>query len=408
MKLATRIKLSAMMFLQYMMLPVWLNTVIPYIKTLPGGDSWVIWCGMLIGIGNLASPVFGMFADRMVNAERLLAIADFAYASLMAAACFTNDPALLFAILVGAAVLNLPGWALSATIAMSASSSSCFASVRVFGSLGWVASSVFSVIAIAFFGFSDFDTSRWIFAAAALTGFVGGLVALVQPPTPPKGKGSAMSFVDAFGLRAFSLFRRADFAFFVSLVVLAMVPFMWYMTYNTQYLQDSGFKYLNLTQNLGTVGELGFMLLVPILVKRFGYRWSMVIALAALALRYVCFGASVMTGCHAFDFAGILVHGLIFGVIIVGAQMYVDDSAPPELRSQAQGMIMTLMTSLGTFMSVTLFDALLETGRRSDGTHDWFTAFLVAAVIAFVLAVVMSILALDGASGKLIQSRRKI
>jgi MFS family permease len=95
-------------------------------------------------------------------------------------------------------------------------------------------------------------------------------------------------------------------------------------------------------------------------------------------------------------------------VIIVGAQMYVDDSAPPELRSQAQGMIMTLMTSLGTFMSVTLFDALLETGRRSDGTHDWFTAFLVAAVIAFVLAVVMSILALDGALGKLIQSRRKI
>ncbi len=393
MKFATRIKLSAMMFLQYMMLPVWLNTVIPYIKTLPGGDEWVIWCGMLIGIGNLASPVFGMLADRLINAEKLLAVADFAYAALMAAACFATDPALLFALLVGAAVLNLPGWALSATIAMSASSSGEYASVRVFGSLGWVASSVFSLVAIAFFGFDGFDTSRWIFAAAAFTGLAGGFVALMQPPVPPKAKGTAMSLVDAFGLRAFSLFRKADFAFFVSLVVLAMVPFMWYMTYNAQYLHESGFRYLNLTQNLGTVGELGFMLLVPVLVGKFGYRRSMVIALVALAMRYVCFGASVMTGCHAFDFAGILVHGLIFGVIIVGAQMYVDDSAPPELRNQAQGMIMILMTSLGTFMSVVLFDALLETGRRQDGTHDWFTAFAVAAALAAVLAVLMSVAA---------------
>jgi hypothetical protein len=83
MRLATRVKLSAMMFLQYMMLPVWLNTVIPYIKTLPGGDSWVLLCGMIIGIGNLASPIFGMLADRMINAEKLLALSNLIYAVLM-------------------------------------------------------------------------------------------------------------------------------------------------------------------------------------------------------------------------------------------------------------------------------------------------------------------------------------
>ena len=64
-----RVKLSAIMFLQFMTLPVWFNTIIPYVKTLPGGESWTVWCGMFIGFGTLASPLIGMFADRFLNAE---------------------------------------------------------------------------------------------------------------------------------------------------------------------------------------------------------------------------------------------------------------------------------------------------------------------------------------------------
>ena len=72
MPLGLRIKLSAMMFLQFMTLPVWFNTIIPYVKTLPGGESWTVWCGMFIGFGTLASPLIGMFADRFLNAEKVL------------------------------------------------------------------------------------------------------------------------------------------------------------------------------------------------------------------------------------------------------------------------------------------------------------------------------------------------
>jgi ABC-type spermidine/putrescine transport system permease subunit I len=73
--------------------------------------------------------------------------------------------------------------------------------------------------------------------------------------------------------------------------------------------------------------------------------------------------------------------------------MYVEDTAPAGLKNQAQGMIMTLMTSLGTFISVLLFDGILSCGRRADGTHDWFVAFAVAAVISIALAVCMSVTA---------------
>lgn len=399
MGLGLRARLSAMMFLQYMMLPVWFNTIIPYIKTLPGGERWAMWCGMLLGFGTLASPLFGMFADRFLNAEKVLAISDFVYAGLMAGCFFVRDPSWLFVLLLAAAVVNMPGWSISATISMSSSSSADYPSVRVFGSLGWVCSAVFSVVGINWFGLADFDKTPWIFACAAFAGVAGGFVALLQPPMPPAAKGRPMSVVDALGLRALSLFKRFDFAVFTVLLMLAMVPFQWYMAYNAMYLDESGFRYLSLTQNLGQVGELGFMIVVPLIVTRFGYRWAMVLGLSAMALRYGCFYTSVATGCHAFDFGGILIHGLIFSLLIVGAQMYVDDHAPAELRNQAQGLIMTMMTSIGAFASCTLFERLLAahstTGAQGTLTHDWSSAYLVAFGMSVAVALLMATLVRD-------------
>ena len=45
-----------MMFLQYLMLPVWLVPLLPYVQSLDGGSEWVFACGLLMGIGTLASP----------------------------------------------------------------------------------------------------------------------------------------------------------------------------------------------------------------------------------------------------------------------------------------------------------------------------------------------------------------
>lgn len=385
-----RVRLSAMMFMQFMVLPVWFNTVIPYMKTLPGGENWLMWCGMLMGFGTLASPVMGMFADRFLNAEKVLAICNLAYALLMVGCFLSRSPALLFLLLLASSVVIMPGWSLTATIAMANSSSAAFPGIRVFGTLGWAASAVFSVVAIRCLGIADFDKSPYVFAASGAAALVMAAVALLQPPTPPAARGQPMSVASALGLKAFTLFRDRGFASFVGILVLSMLSFQWYMGYNAFYLDESGFRYLALTQNLGQVGELGFMLVVPWLVKRFGYRRAMVIGLSALALRYALFYASVATGCHLFDFGGIFLHGLIFSLLIVGAQMYVDDHAPAALRNQAQGMIMTMTTSVGAFLSVTLFDRILVSNALPSGLHDWSVPFLVAFAIALTAALAMA------------------
>ena len=92
--------LATMMFLEYMAMPVWFVPMLPYVKSLQGGENWTLWCGLILGIGTFASPLVGMFADRRLNAESVLAICYFASAALLSCAFFVTSPALLFVVLL--------------------------------------------------------------------------------------------------------------------------------------------------------------------------------------------------------------------------------------------------------------------------------------------------------------------
>ena len=154
-------------------------------------------------------------------------------------------------------------------------------------------------------------------------------------------------------------------------------------------MAERHFTYLNLTQNMGQVAELGFMVLLPFLFRKLSFRNVVVAGLCALVFRYACFSAAVATGVHAFDFGGILVHGLIFGVLIVAFQMHAAEIAPPELRNQAQGFVMILTAGIGGFLSVGVFNAIL---CHKPGAHDWSLAYLVAlglSILALILALFM-------------------
>ena len=420
MSLKTRVQLSAMMFLQFMMLPVWFVPMFSYVKAMPGGDHWAFWCGLIMAFGTLTSALFGMFADRFLNSERVLAICNFAGAALLAYAYTVKDPQVLFVALLLVMLFYMPTWSLTATIAMSNSTTEAFPQIRVFGSLGWVASAVFSLVGTKCFGIAKFDTTPYIFLSGAIASFLGGVLAFFLPPTPPKAKGQPMSVVDALGLRSLVLFKRWDFAIFAVLILLAMVPFQWYNVYNGMYLKEKGFEYVTATMNLGQVFELAFMLLIPLILKKMGYKWAMVLGLGALVFRYAAFYLGA-TCCPWGDFGGIFIHGLIFGLLIVGSQMYVDAAAPAELRSQAQGLIGLIMFGLGTLLSNAVFDKILAASEKSAvqiakesasagldavkaavggaskaaqavTAHDWSKPYLIAFAVSAVLMVLMAVL----------------
>ena len=374
--------LATMMFLEYMAMPVWFVPMLPYVKSLQGGENWTLWCGLIMGIGTFASPLVGMFADRRLNAERVLAICYFSSAALLSGAFFVTSPALLFVLLLATMLFYMPTWALTATVAMAHASKDAFPRIRVFGTIGWICSCLFSLAAAAG-GFEGFDSSPWIFAGGAVVMAAAGLFSFALPKTQPQAKGTPISVGDALGIGALVLLRDKSFRSFAILLLLAMIPFQWYNVYCAAYLKESGYQYLTTTMNIGQAGEIFFMLLVPLIFRRVGYRRALVLALVVLALRNIFFAVSSAYGFAALDFCGIVVHGLIFGLLVVGAQLFVDEVAPPELRNQAQGLVNLILAGVGVFASNFIFHAIL----KSSSPTPWTTAYVVAIAISLVTAI---------------------
>ena len=382
------LRLVATMFLQMMTFPVWFNTVVPYMRTLPGGEKWVPLCCILMGIGVFASPVVCMLADRVLDAGKVLALCNLGAALALGGAFFTANASLVAALLVVVTCLLMPTWSLVSAIAMNHASPKSFPYIRVFGTLGWAAAALFSVVAIGCFGFTGFEKSAHIFSCGAFTCLAAALLALFLPATPPRKGGAKTGLADALGLKALVLFRDRDLRVLFIVLCLSMLAFQWYFGYNTMYLDESGFTYLNVTQSLGQVAELAFLVLLPLIFRKLGFKKSMMVGFGALAFRYVCFSASVLTGCHAFDFGGILIHGLIFGAIVMNVQMYVAERAPEGLKNQAQGLVMILTTGVGDFLSVAIFYPILMSCAKTDALgrilHNWTVPFLVSFGIAIL------------------------
>lgn len=390
------LRLVLMMFLQMMTFPVWFNTIVPYIRTLPGGEKWVPLCCILMGIGVFASPIVCMLADRFLDAGKVLALCNLGAAAALGAAYLTTNASVVAGLLVVVTCLLMPTWSLVSAIAMSHASPASFPYIRVFGTLGWAAAALFSAVAIGGLGIATFDKSPYILSCGAATCLVAAVLACALPATPPQAAGKKISFADALGLKALVLFKDRDLRTMFIILCLSMLAFQWYFGYNTMYLDESGFKFLSVTQSLGQVAELAFLVLLPILFKTCGFKKSLLVGFGALAFRYACFSIATLTGNHAFDFGGILIHGLIFGAIVMNVQMHVAEVAPDEIKNQAQGLVMILTSGIGDFLSVAVFYPLLVAFSTTDATgkilHDWSVPFFVSFGIAILSMILLAVL----------------
>ena len=394
------LRLVLMMFLQMMTFPVWFNTIVPYMNAIPGGAHWIPVCGMLMGIGVFASPVLCMLADRFLDSGKVLALCNLGAAAALGGAYLTQDATVIGVLLLVVTCLLMPTWSLVSAIAMEHASPKSFPYIRVFGTLGWAAAAIFSVVAISVFGVTGFETSKYIFSCGAATCLVAFVLSLALPATPPCAKGQKISLADALGLKALVLFKDRDMRTMFLILCLSMLPFQWYFGYNTLYLDESGFKYLSLTQSLGQVAELAFLVILPFLFKKLGFKKALMVGFGALAFRYACFSAASLTGCHALDFGGILIHGLIFGAIVMNVQMHVAEKAPDEIKNQAQGLVMILTSGVGDFLSIAVFYPILVSTCGANGLHNWSVPFLISFGIAVLAMILLAVFYRERAAQK--------
>lgn len=392
---SVRIRLSVMMFLQYMMYAVWWVPLAAYLKNMEVTGSYQAWILSVMPLGCLASPLICMVADRHFPSQRVLTVLNFGCALFFYLGAQQTDPQWMFIILLIGMCCYMPTWSLTAAIAMANYPPEKFPQIRVFGSIGWVASSVFSLAAAtSIFGGQLIDGTAIPLYCGAATALVAALFNLTLPNTPPPAKGQPALVVDALGLRALALLKDRNFAIFIGICLLTMIPFTLYFSLGSQFFESQGFAQVTATMNLGQFVEMFLMVLVPVALTRLGVKWTMLAGLGALTLRYLSLWAGMAMDQMWMYYIAILVHGMIFGFFFVGGQVYTDKKAPASLRAQAQGLIVLICFGIGmlagTFGNVELLERY-----TTNGVIDWQPVFAIATVASAVLMVALFILFKD-------------
>jgi nucleoside transporter len=378
-----------MMFFQYMLFAVWWVPLAAYLTNMhvEGTQKALILSSMAIGC--MASPVIGMIADRYFASEKVLATLNFLTAVLLLFAAVVNNPVILFLTLLFAMLFHMPTWSLTSAIAMSHSPSELFPRIRVFGSIGWVVSGVCSLFTVNVLKL-DFDGTNIPFFFGAGIGLLAVVTNLTLPNTPPPAKGQKGSVIDALGLRALVLMKDRNFAVFIVISFLTMIPFSMYWSYCSEFLLNQGFKYISVTMNFGQLAEMFFVLTVPFIIRKTGLRVTMIIGLVVLVVRYLAFYLGGVTVQPSFYFVGILVHGLIYGYFFLGGQIYIDKKAPSELKAQAQGFIFFVTFGLGLLAGNLISGRLIgQYSGAIDGvlSYNWNMIWAITSVMSLALSL---------------------
>ena len=384
---STRVKLSALMFLQYFVWGAWSVTMGTWLGQTLGFSGEQI--GLAFGTSALAamiSPLFvGMIADRLFATERLLAALHVIGGLLLFGASLQTRFGTFYVVLLAYALCYMPTLALSNSLSFRQMRDPGreFPPIRVLGTLGWI-------VAGLVIGTLGLEATAVPMRLAAGGSVVLGLFCLVLPHTPPQSR-KAASLGDVLGLDALRLLRDPSFAVFVLGSFLVCIPLQFYYAFANPFLNELQLSNAAGKMTLGQMSEVGFMLVMPFFFRRLGIKAMLLAGMAAWTTRYLFFAYGNTQSLAWMLYGGILLHGICYDFFFVTGQIYVDRRAPSDLRAAAQGLIAFVTLGVGMFIGS------WASGKTVDafvvpGGHDWTSIWLVPAAGAAAVLLLFALL----------------
>jgi nucleoside transporter len=400
-----------MMFLEFFIWGAWFPLIFGYLPSL-GFNEWEQ--GWILGAFNLAAftAMFfsTQFADRNFSAEKFLAFSQLVGGLAILGLAWATSFWPFFLLILVHSLFYVPTISITNSIAFAnlKDSQKEFGFVRLWGTIGWIAASWPFVFILADWakipGFGQVPFVQWLgavlgtsktgldlrqattytFIAAGIASLVLAAFSLLLPHTPPRRveRGTdRYAWLEAMKLLAVPF-----------VLVLFIVTFFdagvhqCYFFWTGRYLENGvGIpgNWVMPVMSIGQVAEVSTMALLGFVLKRLGWRYTMVIGVLGHAARFLVFAY------FPIPWVAITInvlHGICYAFFFATVYIFVDEFFPKDARSSAQGLFNFLILGAGPFVGNFVW-AQLGKVYTVDGAVDFHQLFLVPAGVALAAAI---------------------
>ena len=382
-----RVKLSALMFLQYFVWGAWYVTVGTWLaQSLHFSGEQIGLAAGTTALAAMISPFFvGMVADRFFATERILGVLHLVGGVVLYVASTQHDFWPFYFILLAYALCYMPTLSLSNAISFHQMTDPEreFPPIRVLGTIGWiVAGLVIGTLAL--------EPTAVPMRMAAAASIVLGLFCFVLPHTPPAKTGK-VSARDVLGFDALALLADRSFAIFVVGSFLICIPLQFYYAFANVFLNELNVANAAGKMTMGQMSEFFFLLVMPWFFRRLGVKYMLLVGMAAWMARYAMFAFGDSGAGVWMLYVGILLHGVCYDFFFVTGQIYVDQAAPASLRAAAQGMTTFVTYGFGMLIGSWVSGWVVDLYRVEPAGHAWTSIWLVPAAGAAAVLLLFAL-----------------
>ena len=410
-------RLVLMLFLEFAVWGAYLTSLGRYLGNI-GLGSQIKWFFAMQGIVSIFMPtLMGILADKKMEAQKVLSMCHGFAGLFMAGAgvyCMVSGDAVqfgpLFILYSLSVAFFMPTIALVNSVSYNAMAKEGmdpvkdFPPIRVFGTVGFICSMLLTNF-LTIDGLRMQESYTQLISSGILSLVLCGY-ALTMPRCPIDKTKKNESLADAFGLKAFTLFKDGQFAiFFIFSMLLGASlqitngyanTFLGSFASNPAYVDSFAVKNSNALIAISQASETLCILLIPFCMKKFGIKNVMLIAMFSWVGRFGFFGLGnpAMPGVLLFVLSCI-VYGFAFDFFNISGSLYVEQNAAEDIRSSAQGLFMMMTHGFGATIGTLAAGAVVDACDVFNTPANWPNAWYIFAGYALVVGILFWILFKD-------------
>lgn len=311
--------------------------------------------------------VFGAMADRQASPVKVLRGLALATAGAMALASWAIragwGAAPVLACIQLHALCSAPTWGIASTIVFARleDAKKEFGPIRAMATLGWGGGCLL-VSAVG----ADHSTLAGL--GGAVVWLLVGVSTFFLPVLETPRSAAHLTWRQRLGLDALELLRVRDHRVVFVTTALFTIPLAGFYPYAPPHLRSMGLEHTSAWMSLGQITEIIAMFSLGGMLLRWRLKWIFALGLGFGVLRFALSALDTPAGL----IAGIVLHGCSFTLVLVTAQIYLDQRVDPAWRARAQALMSLMNGGVGNLLGYL-------------GTGGWFAACSRAGVTRWPL-----------------------